>query len=110
MKILLDANTPLPLAKYLRRHEVTSADRLGWHRLANGALLDAAEQAGYDILVTCDQNIRYQQDFTGRKLSVVILSTNRWSRLRAVATRIARAVDFVQRGQVVRVDITKLSP
>ncbi len=110
MKVLLDANTPLPLARHLRKHQVTSAERLGWHRLQNGALLDAAEQAGFEVLVTCDQNIRYQQDFSDRKLAIVVLSTNRWSRLRPVAARIATAVDFVQRGQVIRVDITQLSP
>ena len=108
MKVLLDANTPLPLTRHLRKHEVTSAERLGWHQLQNGALLDAAEQAGFDVLVTCDQNIRYQQDFSVRKLAVVVLSTNRWSRLRPVAARTATAVDFVPRGQVVFVDITRL--
>ena len=84
------------------------ADKLGWERLANGALLDAAEQAGYEVLVTCDQNLRYQQNFTDRKLAVVILSTNHWPTLRPRAARIASVVDFMQRGQVIRIDVDTL--
>ena len=84
------------------------AVRLGWQRLKNGMLLDAAERAGFEVLVTCDQNIPYQQNFTDRKLSVIVLSTNDWPTLRPVAARIATIVDFMQRGQVSRIDITKL--
>jgi len=108
VKVLFDANTPAPLAPFLRGHQVTRADELGWQGLENGALLDAAEQEGFDMLLTCDQNVRYQQNFTGRRLAVVILSTNHWPTLRLVAARVATAVDFVQLGQVVRVDIAAL--
>jgi hypothetical protein len=72
---------------------------LRWQSLENGELLTAAEQAGFDVLITCDQNLRYQQSFTGRKLAVIILSTNHWPSLRPVADRIASAVDFVQSGR-----------
>ena len=108
MKILFDANTPAPLAGFLRGHEVVRADQLGWQGLENGALLKAAEQAGFDLLLTCDQNVQYQQDFTGRKLALVILSSNHWPTLRGVAARIATAVDFVQTGQIVKVDVAML--
>ena len=108
MKILFDVNTPATLARSLRGHDVTRAGRLGWLRLENGALLDAAENAGFDVLATCDQNIRYQQNFSDRKLAVVILSTNHWPTLRPVAARIASVVDFMQRGQVSRVDVAAL--
>lgn len=84
------------------------ADELGWQGMANGELLDAAEEAGFDLLLTCDQNVRYQQNFTNRKLAVVILSSNHWPTLRRIAARIATAVDFVQTGQIVRIDIAKL--
>ena len=99
MKILFDANTPAPLARFLRGHDAVRAD---------GALLDAAEQAGFDLLLTCDQNVRYQQNFAGRKLALVILSSNHWPTLRRIAARIATAVDFVQTGQIVRVDVATL--
>jgi hypothetical protein len=108
VKILFDTNTPAPLARSLGGHQVTRTGELGWQSLENGALLDAAEQAGFEVLITCDQNIRYQQDFTDRKLAVVILSTNPWPSMRPVAARIASLVDFVQRGQVSRVDVAAL--
>ncbi len=108
MKILFDTNTPAPLARSLRGHQVTRTGELGWQSLANGALLDLAEQAGFDVLITCDQNVRYQQNFTDRKLAVVILSTNHWPTLRPVAARIASVVDFMQRGQVSNVDVAAL--
>jgi predicted nuclease of predicted toxin-antitoxin system len=108
VKILFDANTPAPLEAFLRRHQVTRADELAWQGLENGELLDAAEQAEFDILLTCDQNLRHQQNFAGRKLSVVILSTNHWPSLRLIADKIATALDFVQSGQVVMLDIANL--
>ena len=94
MRVPFDANTPAPLARFLRGHEVVRADELGWQGLENGALLDAAEEAGFDLLLTCDQNVRYQQNLTGRKLALLILSSNHWPTLRPVAARIATAVDF----------------
>ena len=81
---------------------------LGWERLENGLLLDAAERAGFEVLVTCDQSIPYQQNFTDRKLAVIVLSTNDWPTLRPVAAKIASVVDFVRRGRVSRIDITEL--
>ncbi len=78
MKILFDANTPAPLSHFLRGHEVVRADELGWQDLGNGALLEAAEEAGFNLLVTCDQNIQYQQNFASRKLAVMVLSSNHW--------------------------------
>ena len=84
------------------------ADELGWQGLDNGALLDAAEQAGFDLLLTCDQNVPYQQNFTGRELSLVILSSNHWPTLRPRAAKIATAVDFVLVGRIVRIDVAML--
>ncbi|MGA3017289.1 MAG: DUF5615 family PIN-like protein [Bryobacteraceae bacterium] len=108
MKILFDANTPAPLARFLRGHQVMRADELGWQGLENGELLEAAEQAGFDVLLTCDQNVPHQQNFTRRKLALVILSSNHWPTLRQTAAQIATAVDFVQTGQIVRVDVAIL--
>ncbi len=108
MRILFDANTPAPLAGWLKGHRVTRADELGWEGLENGDLLDSEEDAGFEILITCDQNVRYQQNFAGRKLAVVILSTNHWPSLRQVADKVARKIDFVQTGQLVKIDIDGL--
>jgi hypothetical protein len=108
VKILFDANTPAPLARFLRGHDVVRADQLGWQGLENGVLLDTAEGAGFDLLLTCDQNVRYQQNFTGRKLALVILSSNHWPTLRRFGARIATTIDFAQAGQIIRVDISTL--
>ena len=108
MKILFDANTPAPLARFLRGHQVVRADELGWQGLDNGTLLDAAEDAGFDLLITCDQNVPYQQNLTSRKLALVILSSNHWPTLRRVVAQISTAVDFAQTGQIVRVDVPML--
>ncbi len=57
MKILFDANTPAPLSRFLRGHDVVRADELGWQGMENGELLDAAEGAGFDLVLTCDQDV-----------------------------------------------------
>jgi hypothetical protein len=57
VKILFDANTPAPLSHYLRGHDVVRVDQLGWQDMENGTLLDAAEKGGFDLLLTCDQNV-----------------------------------------------------
>jgi hypothetical protein len=108
VRVLFDANTPAPLARFLRGREVVRADELDWQGLENGALLNVAERAGFDLLTTCDQNVRHQQNFTSRKLALVVLSSNHWPTLRAKAARIATAVDFVQTRQIVRVDVATL--
>jgi hypothetical protein len=63
MKILFDNGTPRPIARTLVGHEITFARRIGWHELENGELIRQAEQAGYDVLLSTDKNIRYQQTF-----------------------------------------------
>jgi hypothetical protein len=108
VKILFDANTPAPLARFLQGHEVVRSDELGWQGLENGTLLDAAENSGFDLLLTCDQNMRYQQNFAGRRLALVVLSSNHWPTPRRVAARIATTVDFAQTGQMVKVDVATL--
>ena len=105
MKILFDANTPAPLAWHLRGHQVTLADQIGWESFADGRLLDVAERDGSELLLTCDQNFRYQQNFTGRSIAVLMLSTNHWPTIRKAAARVATAVDFVQPGTVTRFEV-----
>ena len=109
MKILFDTNTPAPLAWFLKGHQVSLSGPLGWSSLENGNLLDVAEKAGFELLVTCDQNIPYQQNFTDRKMAVLIISTNHWPSIRLEAHRISTAVDFIQTSQVVRIQVNLLA-
>lgn len=60
MKILFDQGTSVPLRRHLAGHAVTTAFEQGWSTLLNGELLDAAERAGFDLLITTDQRLRYQ--------------------------------------------------
>jgi PIN like domain len=68
MKILFDNGTPKPIARSLIGHEVTFARRIGWHELENGDLIKQAEEAGYEVLLSTDKNIRYQQNLSDRKI------------------------------------------
>ena len=99
MKILLDQN----LAEYLRDllpgHDVTHAFELGWHRLGNGDLLNAAEQAGFEAMLTADQNVPHQNRLQGRRIAVVILSTNRWPTIRQAADRLLAALEGLTPGE-----------
>jgi hypothetical protein len=108
VKILFDTNTPVPLARWLRGHEVVRTGNLGWQSLENGVLLSAAEDSGFDVLVTCDQNVPLQQNLIDRKIALVVLSTNHWPTMRPLAARIATKIDFAQRGQVLRIDVAAL--
>ncbi len=58
---------------YLEGHTVSTAFRQGWDKLKNGELLAAAEQAGFDLFLTTDKNMRYQQNLSDRKIAIVVL-------------------------------------
>lgn len=81
MPILFDHSTPAPLASYLTGHTITKAKDRGWDRLTNGDLLSEAERAGFDLLLTADNNMRYQQNLTGRKIALAVLSPPQWPRV-----------------------------
>jgi hypothetical protein len=105
MRILLDHNTPAPLRYSLRGHNVETAYERGWAELTNGELLAAAESAGFDLLITTDRSIRYQQNLAGRKLSLLVINTNDWTRIRRFKEVVISAVSSVQSGDYVEVEI-----
>lgn len=79
MRILFDKNVPVGVRLFLRNHEVRTFVQTGWPvQLENGDLLKAAEASDFDLLVTSDQSIRYQQNLAGRKLALVVLGSNIW--------------------------------
>ena len=92
MRILLDENIPRGLRRILQGHDVRTASEMGWASIANGQLLDEAEKAGFEALVTSDQNFVFQQNLAGRNIAVVVLSTNRWATIRAQPQTVQRAV------------------
>jgi hypothetical protein len=78
MRILFDQGAPSGIARSLSGHEVTQAMERGWDRISNGELLNVAEAAGFDVLLTTDKKLRYQQNLTGRRLAVVVLGNSTW--------------------------------
>ena len=79
LRILFDHNVPVGVRRFLVKHEVRTVTEMSWPpQLENGELLMAAETAAFDVMVTSDQNIRYQQNLTGRKLAMVVLGSNIW--------------------------------
>lgn len=95
MKILFDQGTPAPLRRHLVGHEVDTAFEKGWSSLTNGNLLDAAEQAGYELLITTDQNLRYQQQLVDRQIAILVLLSTSWPRIRMRAEDIRRAIERI---------------
>ena len=98
MRVIFDQGTPVPLRRFLADHSVATAFELGWTELDNGALLAAAE-AQFDVLVTTDQNLRYQQNLAGRTLAILVLPTTSWPRIQAHADQIAAAVAALRPGE-----------
>jgi hypothetical protein len=98
LRILFDKNVPVGLRRFLDKHEVRTVDELNWPpQLENGELLQAAETAAFDVLVTADQNIPYQQNLTGRKLALVVLGSNIWPIVRNHGQELAVNVDGATR-------------
>src|ERR1017187_9830795 len=105
MRILFDQATPVPLRPYLAGHTVRTAADEGWDRLRNGDLLSAAEEAGFDLLLTTDRNMQYQQNLAGRKITVVILSRQQWPQLRPHVQLVVDAVNAASPGSFAEVEM-----
>ena len=101
MKVLFDHGTPAPLRRELVGHEVTTAYEQGWSGLKNGELISAAEADKFEVLVTTDKNLRYQQNLTGRSLAIVVLWTTSWPKIQRSASRVRVAVDLATKGSYV---------
>ena len=98
MKVLFDQNVPLNLRKCLPGHEVHSAANLGWEELRNGELLKSAEEQGYDVFVTGDQSLSYQQNLSNRTIAIVELTKNNWPSVEPQIVEIVNAIDNARPG------------
>lgn len=88
----------------LPAHEVTEARDRGWDRISNGELLTVAEAAGFDLIVTTDKRIRYQQNLTNRKIAIVVLGNSTWRIVRLCLDRMVLAVNESKRGRYAEVE------
>ena len=104
MRILFDNGTPRGIAAALLGHAVQEARSHGWDTLRNGEL-DAAEAAGFDLFLTTDRNIRYQQNLTGRQIAIVVLGKARWRLIRARLAEVVATVEAAAPGSYAEVEI-----
>jgi hypothetical protein len=100
VRVLFDQGTPAPLRRALTAHIVSTAYEMGWSALANGDLLDAAE-AQFDAFITADQNLRYQQNLSGRRLAILVLPFASWPKLQNHVPTIVSAIDGLKPGDYV---------
>jgi len=105
MKILFDQGTPLPLKGFLSEHTVDTTYECGWSTLQNGELLAAAENAGYELLITTDRNMKYQQNLSERVIAILVLLSTSWPRIQEKIEPIRSAIGLLSTGDYIEVEI-----
>ena len=105
MLVLFDQSTPVPIRPSLKGHTVETAWQRGWDKLKNGDLLKAAEEAGFEVLVTPDKSIRYQQNLKNCTVAIVVLGNPQWPVLRHHVDRVVTAVNDAKPGTYCEVEI-----
>lgn len=105
MRILFDQGTPVPLISFLEGHTVTKAKDAGWDKLVNGELLKAAEEAGFEVLLTTDKNMAAQQNLKSRAIAIVVLGNSQWRIVQRHIRKIAATVNAATPGSYSEVDV-----
>ena len=105
MKILFDQGTPVPLRRHLHPHFVDTSAERGWSTLQNGELLHEAESGSYEAFITTDRNLIYQQNLTGRKVRILVLTTTSWPRISKKVSQIRAALENLNEGGYTEVEI-----
>ena len=105
MLVLFDQGAPVPIRTFLKGHTVKTAASQGWSRLNNGDLLKTAEDAGFEVLLTTDKNLAYQQNLKTRKIAIVVLGNSQWPVVRLYVNKIVSAVNASKPGSYTEVDI-----
>lgn len=98
MRVLFDKSVPYGARQFLTSHQVETVDEHGWERISNGELLNTAEGAGFQVVVTADQNIIYQQNLKGRDIALVVLGSNICPIVRGHEDEIRKRVDAAVAG------------
>ena len=104
MRILFDQGTPVPLRRCLSGHIIHTAAELGWSLLSNGDLLAAAERDGMELLITTDQNLRYQQNLEHRRIAILVLKTTSWPRIQEQTSKIVAVIASISGGDYREID------
>jgi hypothetical protein len=107
MLILFDQGTPVGIRESLHGHVIKTAQEQGWNRLLNGESLRQAEEAGFEVLLTTDKNLVYQQNLSERKIAIIVLGRSRWSLIERVLERVVAAVDAAKPGTYNLIEISE---
>jgi hypothetical protein len=105
LRILFDKSAPYGVARYLEGHTIATAEERGWGRLENGVLLSTAEEAGFEVFLTADKNLRYQQNLSGRTIALVVLGNSPWHLVRLHIPAIVAAINAALSGSYAEVEI-----
>ena len=105
MRILFDQGTLVPLRQYLIEHSVTTAYEEGWSNLSNGDLLKSAEDKGYQIFVTTDRNLRYQQNLSDRQIAIVVLLSTSWPKIRTQTEKVCSVINAIKIGGYTEISV-----
>jgi len=103
LKILFDQGVPVPLRGHLRIHDVETAHEHDWSLLTNGELIAAAEAEGFEVFVTTDQNLKYQQNLKALRIAILVLRSMSWPRIRKNIPGVAAAIEGLKSGDYVEV-------
>ena len=105
MLVLLDEQLPRQLATELTGHEVRTVQQQGWAGLTNGELLRRAADEGFQVLITADQNLEFQQNLPRARLGIIVLvaASNALEDLLPLVPGILAAISKSRAGQVARV-------
>ena len=106
MKVLLDECCPGPMGRELTSFEVLTVESAGLKGKSNGDLV-AAIEGSFDVLITADKNLRYQQRLSGRKLAIIELPHNSWPRIKALVPLIATALAVIRPGEYVVIPLSQ---
>ncbi len=107
IRILLDNNVSRRLCPLLRPHQAVHTSELGWAGLSNGDLIRAAEEHGFHMLITGDRNIRYQQNLTRVRCSIIEISSQHWPTIRENVAELIAAIDAIQPGAYLTVALPR---
>jgi hypothetical protein len=109
-RIILDEGVPRQVARYLPGHDVTDVHEAGWNGMKNGRLLALIEKAGFEVFISNDKRIEFDQNWSRRPFAALLLSTNHWRTLKPNVGNIEVAVETAEPGQVTRVDVGHFLP
>jgi|SRR5581483_6440827 len=107
MRILLDQGTPVGIKRFLGHHTVNTAYELGWSTLLNGELLRVAEKSNFDVFVTTDQNLVYQQNVSQRRIAILVLGQARWRAIKAEMGKVVAAIESAKPGSYIVVEVSE---